>query len=396
MPEIRLKPRREKPVLQKHPWIFSGAIDSVSGKPEPGETVEILASTGAWLARGAYSPRSQIRVRVWTFQETEVVDEAFIARRVRRAIGSRSALAMNPQVTAYREVFSESDGIPGLVVDRYGDFRVVQALTVGAERWREAIIDALQDDGSCLGLYERSDGDARSLEGLPVRTGLLRGAAPGGPVEIQENGLKFEVDIVEGQKTGFYLDQRENRARFMSLAPGGDLLDVFSYTGGFTVAGLNGEIDRALAIESSSVAVEAARRNIALNGLGDRDSEWIVGDAFVELRRLRDGGRQFDVIVVDPPRFAPTSSQVPKAARGYKDMNLLAFKLLRPGGLLFTFSCSGGLGPELFQKIAADAALDAGVEAKVIEWLGQPADHPVALAFPEGRYLKGMVIRVGG
>jgi len=395
MPEIRLKPRREKPVLQRHPWIFSGAIESVRGTPESGETIDILTSGGEWLARGAYSPLSQIRVRIWTWRETETVDEAFIARRTRRAIASRSALAEDPEITAYREVFSESDGIPGLVVDRYGDFRVAQFLTVGAERWRHAIVGALLEDAGCRGLYERSDGDTRALEGLPSRTGRIQGVEPERPIEIRENGLKFAVDIAQGQKTGFYLDQRENRVRFKSLARAGELLDCFSYTGAFTVSGLSGGVDRVLAIESSAQAVEAARGNVVLNGFGDGRCEWIVGDVFVELRRLRDAGRHFDMIAVDPPRFAPTSSHVPKAARGYKDVNMLAFKLLRPGGLLFTFSCSGGVGPELFQKIIADAALDAGVEANVIEWLGQPADHPVALAFPEGRYLKGLAIRVG-
>jgi 23S rRNA (cytosine1962-C5)-methyltransferase len=384
---------REKPVLQKHPWIFSGAIESVNGSPEPGQTVEILGSDGDWLARGAYSPRSQIRVRIWTWNAAEAVDAALVARRLGKAIGARAPLAADPQVTAYREVFSESDGIPGLIVDRYADFRVVQFLTAGAERWREAILEALTAERDWRGIYERSDGDSRSLEGLAAHAGLVRGEAPDGPVEILEYGLKFKVDLAAGQKTGFYLDQRQNRARLKSLIRGGKMLDCFCYTGGFTLAGLSAGVDEVTAIESSPSALASAGENIALNGFSASRCEWITGDAFVELRHLRDRREEFDTIVLDPPRFAPTSAQVPKAARGYKDINLLAFKLLRPGGLLFTFSCSGGVGPELFQKIVADAALDAGAEANVIEWLGQPADHPVALSFPESRYLKGLVIR---
>jgi len=396
MIQIRLKPKREKPLLQRHPWVFSGAVDSVEGVPEPGETVDVCSSAGEWLARGAYSPHSQIRIRIWTWEESEAIDESFIAPRIQRALLSRERLAGDPEVTAYREVFAESDGVPGLVVDRYGDLRVVQLLTAGAERWRRQILDVLAKAGECRGLYERSDSDARALEGLAESVGPLWGEPPQGPVEIKENGLRFLVDPVAGQKTGFYLDQRENRTRVRAIARGGELLDCFSYTGGFTVAALRGGVERALALESSVAALEMARANLALNGLADDRLEGIAGDAFVELRRLRDRGRQFDVIVVDPPRFAPTSSQVQRAARGYKDINLLAFKLLRPGGLLFTFSCSGGVGPDLFQKIVADAALDAGVKANIIEWLGQPADHPVALSFPEGRYLKGLVIRVEG
>lgn len=391
---VRLKRGRDKPVLQKHPWVFSGAIEAVDGSPDPGQTVDILDSQGGWLARGAYSPQSQIRIRIWTWSEDEPVDTAFIARRVGRSIRARASLAADPQVTAYREIFSESDGIPGLVVDRYSDFRVAQFLTAGAERWREEILDALADDKECRGVYERSDSDVRSLEGLAPSAGPVRGEALPGRLRIREHGLEFEVDPVEGQKTGFYLDQRENRARLKSIVRGGTMLDCFCYTGGFTLAGLSAGIEKAVAIESSPSALERASQNTALNGFGHAACEWIAGDAFVELRRLRDRRAQFDTIVLDPPRFAPTSAQVPKAARGYKDINLLAFKLLRPGGLLFTFSCSGGVGPELFQKIVADAALDAGIEANVIEWLGQPPDHPVALSFPESRYLKGLVIRI--
>jgi 23S rRNA (cytosine1962-C5)-methyltransferase len=393
MAEIRLKRGREKPVLQRHPWIFSGAIDAVSGSPETGETVDVLGSDGGWLARGAYSPKSQIRVRIWSWNESEAVDAEFIARRIGRATSARAPFAADPHLSAYREVFAESDGIPGLIVDRYADFRVAQFLTAGAERWRDGILEALMADGGCRGIYERSDSDARAIEGLAARVGPAAGEAPEAPIEIEEHGLRFQVDLHEGQKTGFYLDQRENRARLMALIRGGNMLDCFCYSGGFTLAGLSAGVNEAMAIEASPLALKNAKVNLSLNGFADRLCQWITGDAFVELRHMRDRGLQFDTIVLDPPRFAPTRAQVPKAARGYKDINLLAFKLLRPGGVLFTFSCSGGVGPELFQKIVADAALDAGVEANVIDWLGQPADHPVALSFPESRYLKGLVVR---
>lgn len=395
MAELRLKRGRDKPVRHRHPWIFSGAVEAVGGSPGPGEIVDILSAEGEWLARGAYSPQSQIRARIWTWQESEAIDRGFVVGRVAGAIRARSALAADPEVTAYREVFSESDGVPGLIVDRYGDFRVAQFLTVGAEHWREAIVEGLTSGGGCRGLFERSDGDVRTLEGLDTRVGPIWGEAPAGVVQILEYGLRFVADVAAGQKTGFYLDQRENRRRFRSLIRGGEILDCFCYTGAFTVSGMGAGGERVVAVESSAQAIERAKENVGLNGLDERRCEWITGDAFVELRRMRDRGRRFDVIVLDPPRFAPTTSQVPKAARGYKDINLLAFKLLRPGGLLVTFSCSGGVSPDLFQKIVADAALDAGVGASVIEWLGQPADHPVGLAFPEARYLKGLVVRVG-
>lgn len=284
--------------------------------------------------------------------------------------------------------------MPGLIIDRYGPFRVLQFLAASAEHWRDCIIDYLASREDCAGVYERSDVEARSLEGLLPRQGSLWGEEPPEKLVIHERGLQYNVDIAHGHKTGFYLDQRENRSMFRRIFPGGEVLDAFAYSGGFTLAALAEGAQHVLAIESSAPAIELARQNAALNELPQDRSEWLQGDVFHELRRLRDHGRSFDVAVLDPPRFAPTAAHADKASRGYKDINLLALKLLRPGGLLFTFSCSGGVSPDLFQKIVAGAALDAGVQASIVAWLDQPPDHPVALNFPEGRYLKGLVCKI--
>ena len=394
MGEIRLKPGRDRSLLKRHPLVFSGAIEEVRDEPGWGETVDIVAHSGEWLGRAAYSPQSQIRARLWTWDRDEAVDEGFFDRRLRRAGQARSALASDGSTTAYREVFAESDGLPGLIVDRYNDFRVVQFLTAGAERWKDAIVRLLAAGGECLGIYERSDVQVRQLEGLPPRTGLLWGQAPDEELVISEHGLQYEVDVLKGHKTGFYLDQRENRQLLRSGLSGASVLNCFAYTGGFTVTALAGGASHVLSVDTSGQALEVAGENVELNGLPLERCAWLEGDAFVELRRLRDRGMKFDLVVLDPPRFAATAAQAERASRGYKDINLLAFKLLRPGGLLFTFSCSGGVSAELFQKIVAGAALDAGVDAAIEGWLGQPADHPVSLNFPEGRYLKGFVCRV--
>jgi 23S rRNA (cytosine1962-C5)-methyltransferase len=397
MPKLILKPRRERSVLRRHPWIFSGAVAEVVGDPQPGETVVVVSSTDSWLARAAYSPHSQIRARVWTWDEKEIVDEAFLARRLEAALERRVSLRREAELTAYREVHAESDGLPGVVVDRYNEFRVVQFLTAGAERWRPAIVAALDGRGDCAGIYERSDVDVREKEGLAPRSGSLSGAEPPSEgVVIQESDLRFRADLRRGQKTGFYLDQRQNRALVRRWVSGGQVLNAFAYSGGFTVPALLAGAERVVSLDTSEAALGQAAENVRLNGLPLERCEWIAGDAFRELRRMRDRGRTFDVVILDPPRFAATASQASRAARGYKDINLLAFKLLRDGGLLITFSCSGGVGPELFEKIVAGAALDAGVEAQILSWLGQPEDHPVALNFPEGRYLKGLVCRVAG
>jgi 23S rRNA (cytosine1962-C5)-methyltransferase len=390
-PVVRLKPGRERSVLRRHPWVFSGAVADVQGAPQPGATVEVTDFAGAWVARGAYSPQSQIRVRLWTWEQDEPVDGAFVASRLERAVARRRAIDPDGRTNAYREVHAESDGLPGVIVDRYAGFRVVQLLSAGAEYWRQAVVDALSSQGSGDGVYERSDVSVRGLEGLAPRTGVLAGKEPPSQVEIEEHGVAYLVDVRGGQKTGFYLDQRENRTRLRRNLGGQAVLNAFAYTGGFTVAALMGGAASVLSLDSSADALELARANVRLNALPEAACEWVEGDAFAELRKLRDRAASYDVIVLDPPRFAATAAQAERAARGYKDINLLAFKLLRPGGRLYTFSCSGGVSAELFEKIVAGAAGDAGVEAAIVEWLAQPFDHPVSLSFPEGRYLKGLV-----
>ncbi len=392
---VRLLPGKQRSLLRRHPWIFSGAIGEVEGEPSTGETVEVFSAAGTWLARGAYSPESQIRVRVWTWEEEEAVDASFFSRRLAASVHRRASLASDPDTTAYREVHGESDGLPGLIVDRYGEFRVTQFLSAGAERWRDCIADGLSHLGAMRGLYDRSDAPIRNLEGLSPRCGTLRGELPGDVVRVREGGLEFDVDLVSGQKTGFYLDQRENRHRLRRERHLGEVLNCFAYTGGFTASALAGGASSVVSVEESGQAILLGRTNVDLNGFPASRSEWLQADVFAALRRFRDQGRQFDTIVLDPPRFAGSAAQVDRAARGYKDINLLAFKLLRPGGTLYSFSCSGAISPELFQKIVADSALDAGVVAQIVGWMAQSPDHPVTLAFPEGRYLKGLVCRIG-
>ncbi len=396
MPSLILKPGREKSLLRRHPWIFSGAILRVEDEPVSGATVEVRSSKGEFLARAAYSPASQIRARVWSFEPGEEIERGFFRRRIRSALAAREALQsglgqMEGETDAWRLVHAESDGLPGLVVDRYGGTLVMQCLSAGPEFWRESLADLLYEETGVQNIYERSDADVRMLEGLAARSGTLRGAGNVSRITIRENGLQFGVNLAEGHKTGFYLDQRRNRERVRQLAGGREVLDCFCYTGGFTLNALAGGASTVTGVDASAEALALAGENAALNGLNGERLEWVAGDVFQVLRKFRDAGRVFDLIVLDPPKFAPTAAQAEKAARGYKDINLLGFKLLRPGGLLATFSCSGGVDASLFQKIIASAALDAGVEAQIVEHLAQGPDHPVALNFPEGAYLKGLV-----
>lgn len=388
---VVLKPGREKSLRRRHPWVFSGAIARVEGDPAAGETVAVRSADGEHLALAAYSPSSQIRARVWAWRD-EAIDKHFFARRITAAANARDALGVSAASDALRLVHGESDGLPGVIADRYGDTVVVQILSAGAERWREALAEALCALPGVTRVWERSDADVRELEGLGPRTGLLRGAPLAHAPEIHEHGLAYRVEIDAGHKTGFYLDQRDNRLLLRRLARERDVLDCFSYTGGFTVNALRGGARSALAVDSSALALEAARANVRLNGLPE--PEFLEADVFQTLRRFRDQGRSFDVIVLDPPKFAPTAAHAERAARAYKDVNLLAFKLLRPAGYLMTFSCSGGVSADLFQKIVAGAALDAGAQARIEAWLHAAPDHPVALNFPESEYLKGLLCRV--
>ena len=388
-----LKPGRDRSVLARHPWIFSGAVDRVEGHPESGESVMVRDASGLALGWAAFSPVSSIRARMWNLNPDETVDRDYFEGRIRLAIERRQAVIAPGETDALRLVHAESDGLPGLVVDRYADALVVQILTAGAEFWREGIADALVKLTGVQTVVERSDVDVRQLEGLEPRTGLLRGQAPGS-IEIRENGLRFMVDVLNGQKTGFYLDQRRNRQRVSELAAGREVLNCFCYTGGFSIYALAHGAKRVASVDSSAEALEMGQMHLTLNNLPADSAEWIEGDVFKVLRTMRDEGRSFDMVILDPPKFAPTAAQAERAARGYKDINLLGLKLLRPGGILATFSCSGGISAELFQKIVAGAALDAGVDARIVQALTQGPDHPVALAFPEGAYLKGLIVQV--
>lgn len=392
--KITLKPDRQKSILRKHPWVFSGAIDSVSGDPQPGETIAIHAHNGDFLAWAAYSPQSQIRARIWTTDQNTAINQDFFLSRFQAALCLRKACIDFSTTNAYRFLFAESDGVPGLIIDVFDKTLSIQVLSTGVEftrhLWLPVLVDLLKPDS----VFERSDVSVRLLEGLQEKTGLLYGNPLPDEIIIQENSLNYAVDIAKGQKTGFYLDQRDNRAFLSHIAAGKNILNCFCYTGGFSIAALAGNANFVRSIDSSVEAIETAKKNTQLNSINQNKCEWVVGDVFDDLRKLRDRAQKFDLIILDPPKFAPTQAQAAAAARAYKDINLLAFKLLNPHGQLMTFSCSGGVGTELFQKIVADAAVDAGVEAKIIGHFHQAADHPIALPFRESEYLKGFFCQV--
>ncbi len=390
-----LKTGREKSLLRRHPWVFSGAVERIEGAPQNGDTVMVCDAGGGFLAWAGYSAQSQITAKVWSWDADEKIDADFFRRKIAAALALRRELGLAAHSNGMRLVHAESDGLPGLIVDQYGDVTVMQLGSAAADRWRGTCADILQELLNPACIYERSDSDTRALEGLAEHNGVLRGTLPQ-EVSVTEHGLKFAVDVAHGQKTGFYLDQRDNRALTGTLAAGKDVLNCFCYTGGFSLYALRNGAKSVLSIDASEEALQLARRNVELNGLDGSKAEWQCADVFAALRKLRDQNRKFDLIVLDPPKFAPTAAFAEKAARGYKDINLLGFKLLRPGGLLFTYSCSGGISEDLFQKIVAGAALDAGVDASIVHKLHAAADHPVLLSFPEGAYLKGLVLRVDG
>ncbi|MEW6218356.1 MAG: class I SAM-dependent methyltransferase [Thermodesulfobacteriota bacterium] len=394
MAQVVLKPGRDKSVRRRHPWIFSGAVARVDGEPAAGATVKVVAADGRLLGRGAYSPLSQILVRLWSLDPVEAIDDAFWQRRLARCLARRQDLASRDDATAYRLVNGEGDGLPGLVVDRYGDFLVCQLLAAGPEAWRATIVDTLGALVPVAGIFERSDAGVRAKEGLAPRVGLLAGEEPPAWIPIVEGPCRFQVDVRSGHKTGFYLDQRDNRARVTALAAGREVLNAFAYTGAFGISALAGGATRVTNLETSAAALAQAAVHARDNGFAAERLESLEADVFVALRRFRDMGRFFDCIILDPPKFAESASQVPAASRGYKDINLLAMKLLRPDGLLVTFSCSGHVSPEIFEAIVAEAARDAGRDPQVLARLGQPADHPFTLHFPEGSYLKGLICRV--
>jgi 23S rRNA (cytosine1962-C5)-methyltransferase len=394
MKTIRLIDGKERSLLRRHPWIFAGSI--ASGKADAGETVRVEAADGRFLAWGAYSPSSQIRVRAWSFDEAERIDHAFMKRRVARALALRERL--QPASDGVRLVHGEADGLPGLIVDRYGDVLSAQFLAAGTERWREGLADVLMAATGAARLYERSDSGVRALEGLQPRSGWLRGEGAT-ELTIREHDWRLTLDVAEGHKTGFYLDQRDNRARLAQWVRQlgiGSVLNCFSYTGGFSVAALAGGARRVVNVDSSAPALARAAAHVTLNGFEASRHEAVDADVNADLRERIKAGETFDAIVLDPPKFAPTAAHAERAARAYKDINRLAFKLLVPGGLLLTFSCSGGVGAELFHKIVAGAAADAGVDGAILARLEGAPDHPTTMAFPEGEYLKGLAVLVSG
>lgn len=390
MKTVRLRAGKERSLLRRHPWIFESAI--AKGGGDAGETVRVEGDQGQFLGWAAFSPASKIRARVWSFDEAQRVDAAFFAAACASAVKARARFDIHSN--AMRLVHGESDGLPGLIVDRYGDTLVAQFTSSGVDRWKDVIADALLAATGLTQLYERSDASSRALEGLPEATGWLRGQ---GEVELvlQEHDWQLAVNIAEGHKTGFYLDQRDSRKRFADYARRlkfARVLNCYCYTGGFTVAALTGGAAHVTSIDSSGPALDKAAANVALNGFDASRASFMDADVNASLRQFIDQGRSFDAIVLDPPKFAPTVAHAERAARAYKDINRLAFKLLEPGGVLFTYSCSGGISADLFHKIVASAGCDAGVDGYIHERMGGAPDHPMTVNFPEGEYLKGLVV----
>lgn len=394
MPAVFLKKGKERLVLSKHPWIFSGAIEKIENVKQNGETVVVKSSDGQELAQGAISLHSQITVRIWSFDVNQKIDENFFSERIQSAIELRNKIINHNQTNVYRVINSESDLIPGLITDVYSDFAVCQFLSAGAEFWKDKIVEILKQKLKLKNIYERSDTDSRRKEKLEERTGILSGNEPPDLVEVIENNLKFLVDIKSGHKTGFYIDQRDNRKTLSEFAKDKSVLNCFSYTGGFSIYARSSMAKSITNIDSSAAALNILSKNFSANNYSSDKIENIEGDVFQVLRKFRDERRTFDLIILDPPKFAESASQINKAARGYKDINLLAMKILNSGGFLFTFSCSGHITQELFRKIVDDAAIDSGRSVKFIKQLTQSADHPVLSSFPEGLYLKGLVCEV--
>jgi 23S rRNA (cytosine1962-C5)-methyltransferase len=396
LPQVVLLPGKEKSLLRKHSWIFSGAIKKVTGEPGFGATVEVVSAAGTILATGAYSEKSQIRVRAWSFDPDVSINENFFLEKIKQAISTREIISDPGESNSRRLIYGENDGLPGVIADKFGDIIVIQLSTAGAYHWRKTIIDEIVKQTNCHCLYEKSDSDVNQLEGLEEVVQIQYGSLDSSSVIIQENGLNYLFEIEGSQKTGFYLDQRNNRKLIREYSKNKRVLDCFCFSGGFTMNALTGGAEHVVAVDSSESALRLTSGNLKLNHLDEAKVELVNDNAFEYLRKLRDRGEQFDLIILDPPKFAPTTSQVERAARAYKDINLLAFKLLSPNGVLFTFSCSGGVGLPLFQKIVADAALDAGKSVQIIKYMHQAEDHPISSAFPEGEYLKGLVCKVAG
>jgi 23S rRNA (cytosine1962-C5)-methyltransferase len=391
-----LKSGRAKPVKRRHPWIFSGAVQRVEGDPQPGDIVDVVDKGNNWLAVAYFNPLSQIRARILSWEQGTRIDATWWHAQLQASLARRQALDLEPETNAFRLVNAEADGLPGLIVDKYGDYLVFQALTAGIDRRKVELVEALAALLEPKGIIERSDVDVRRKEGLAEVTAVAHGRSPQAPYYVRETGHRFEVDLLSGHKTGFYLDQRVNRAlvgqsRFVA---GREILNVFAYTGGFAVYAAAGGAGPVTNVDSSADMLAMAATNMHLNHGARQADEYITGDAFQVLRHFRDNGRQFDVVVLDPPKFAHSRGDVQAATRGYKDLNWLAFRLIRPGGLLATFSCSGQVSADLLQKVIFGAVIDAGRDAQILYHLAQSPDHPTLLTFPESAYLKGFLLRV--
>lgn len=387
---VTLRPGKERTLRQRHPWVFSGAIAQEPRDAGAGATVRVVSADGSFLAWGAFSPTSQIRVRAWSFEEDDRIDGAFLAQRIHAAAATRSPLWQD--TNAARIVFAESDLLPGVIIDRYDDTAVLELTTAGADLWRNEIADACAAIPGIRCVYERSDVDVRAKEGLDPQRGTLRGPDPLPRIPVHEDTMQFLVDVQHGHKTGFYLDQREARRAVRRLSSGLRVLNVFAYTGAFSVAAWKGGARSVTTVDSSGPALDIAKEHLRLNGCPEAGVR--EADAFTELRRLRDSGAQFDLVILDPPKLVHSRQHLDRGARAYKDLNWLGMRLLAPGGTLITFSCSGLLGADLHQKIVADAAVDAQRDAQLVSRLSQATDHPTLLSFPESAYLKGLVCRI--
>jgi len=394
MIDVILKKGKEKAALQRHPWIFSGAIDKVKGAPENGEIVKVFGADKSFLAYGYYNSQSRVAVRLLEWDEETAIDKDWYQQKLRNAIASRSHVLNNEDTNTCRLVFSEADYLPGLIVDKYADFLSLQILSAGIENVKADIIDILRAELNPTGIFDKSDANARTHENLEVSQGLLWGENPPEFIEVKENGMRYHINIADGQKSGFYCDQRDNREILAAYTKDKEVLDCFCYSGGFTLNSLKHGAKHVTSVDSSALAIETLKHNLGLNGFTEDQQTSIQSDVNKQLRAFKEEGRTFDVIILDPPKYAPSRSALDRAARAYKDLNRLGMLLLNPGGILATYSCSGAVDLETFKQITAWAALDAGKEVQVIKQFHQPEDHPVRISFPEGEYLKGLLVRV--
>ncbi len=394
MIDVILKKGKEKAAIQRHPWMFSGAIDKVKGSPVNGEVVMVRAADKEFLAYGYYNAQSRVAVRLLEWDESKTINKEWYHLKLKNAIAARKHVLQDQQTNTCRLVFSEADFLPGLIVDQYADFLSLQVLSSGMDNIKQDIIDILIEELNPKGIFDKSDANARTHENLEVAQGLLWGEMPPEFIEVKENGIRYHINIAEGQKSGFYCDQRDNRRLLADYAAGKNVLDCFSYSGGFSLNSLNQGASHVTSVDSSALALETLKHNLTLNGYDAAQQTSIQSDVNKQLRIFKEDGKKFDIIVLDPPKYAPSRSALDRAARAYKDLNRLAMHLLESGGLLATFSCSGAVDIDTFKQIIAWAALDAGKEVQILKQFSQPEDHPVRISFSEGEYLKGLLLRV--